>query len=257
MEEQGEKQARGRGRPREVERRPAGEGLPYERPLEDLPVTAKAVLAAAREILLERGAGGLTLEAVAAAAHVDVTTIHYHFGSKAGLLEALLDSLSHEALAAFAREAAGRQSAEERLRAYIESLRTYIREGGERGGGRAYFELIPYAYRDARLRERLAALNQWHVDTSLAIVAGEHWSDEQSARRAQSIGHLVFAAVDGIELHYDTDPECYPLDEVFDLLLRFALEETERLLGGDGGSPDGGDEGPGSIGDRSGGEIDR
>ena len=45
--------ARGRGRPREVERRPAGEGLPCERPLEALPLTAQTVLAAARGIVRE------------------------------------------------------------------------------------------------------------------------------------------------------------------------------------------------------------
>jgi phosphoglycolate phosphatase-like HAD superfamily hydrolase len=112
-------------------------------------------------------------------------------------------------------------------------VRSFIGSGSDRGGGRAYFELISAAYRDPSLRERLAALNRWYVDTCLAIIVGERLGDAHLALRARAVAHLVFAAVDGIELHYDTDPEDYPLDEVFDLLLRFALAEAERLLAAD------------------------
>jgi len=223
--------ARGRGRPREVERRPAGEGLPYEQPLEALPLTAQTVLAAARGILLERGMSGLTLEAVAGAAHVDVSTIYYHFGGKPGLLVALVDSLAHDALALFAREAMKAGTVEGRLRAYFEAVLGMIR-GGHGAGGRAYFELMPYAYRDPLLRERIAALNRWHVATSLALIVGVRPDSEELVRSAQAIGQLVFAAVDGIELHHDVDADAYPLDEVFEVLLRLVLAETRRLTGG-------------------------
>ena len=68
--------------------------------------------------------------------------------------------------------------------------------------------------------------------TSLAIIVGERADSAEIARSAQAIAHLVFAAVDGIELHYDMDPAGYPLDEVFELLLGFVLAETRRLTGG-------------------------
>ena len=84
----------------------------------------------------------------------------------------------------------------------------------------------------AEERLRIAALNRWHVATSLAIIVGERADSAEIARSAQSIAHLVFAAVDGIELHYDMDPAGYPLDEVFELLLGFVLAETRRLTGG-------------------------
>jgi len=231
--------SRRRGRPRQVERRAPGEGLPYQQPLDSLPATTRTMLDAARDVLLERGMNGLTLEAVAAAAHVDVTTIYYHFGSKAGLLEALIDSLFHEALAAFARQAATAESIAARLRAYIEAIRFYIRTG-ERTQGRAYFELVSSAYRDPRLRARLAALNEWHVEQSVATILG---SDEETRRavlgdaarrrRVWEVACFVFAAVDGIELHHDLDPERFPLDEACDVLLRCALAEVDRLLAGD------------------------
>ena len=91
---------------------------------------------------------------------------------------------------------------------------------GDGSSGRAYFGLMAYAYRE------------WHVATSLAIIVGERADSAEIARSAQAIAHLVFAAVDGIELHYDMDPAGYPLDEVFELLLGFVLAETRRLTGG-------------------------
>ena len=68
--------------------------------------------------------------------------------------------------------------------------------------------------------------------TSLAIIVGERADSAEIARSAQAIAHLVFAAGDGIELHYDVDPAGYPLDEVFELLLGFVLAETRRQTGG-------------------------
>ena len=73
--------------------------------------------------------------------------------------------------------------------------------------------------------------------TSLAIIVGERADSAEIARSAQAIAHLVFAAVDGIELHYcqrrcRVDPAGYPLDEVFELLLGFVLAETRGLTGG-------------------------
>ena len=225
--------ARGRGRPREVERRPAGEGLPYERPLDTLPVTAQAVLAASHGILIEQGVSGLTLEAVARAAHVDVSTVYYHFGGKPGLLEALVDSLAHDALTSFAREAMKAHTMEGRLRAYVKAIHGLLRES-DGNNGRAYFALMPHAYRDPSLRRRIAVLNQWHVATSLAIIVGDRADSAELTRSAQAIAHLVFAAVDGIELHYDMDPAGYPLDQVFDVLQRVVLAESRRLIAGEG-----------------------
>jgi hypothetical protein len=103
---------------------------------------------------------------------------------------------------------------------------------GDCSSGRAYFELMPCAYRDPSLRRRIAALYQQHVATSLAIIVSERADSAEIARSAQAIAHLVFAAGDGVELHYHMDPVGYRLDEVFELLLGFVLAETRRLTGG-------------------------
>src|SRR5262245_47776015 len=93
---------RGRGRPREVMRRGPGEGLPQgHRPADD-PSTTRAILDAAHRVLLRAGTKGLTLVVVAREAHVDVTTVSHHFGSRHGLIEALMDRLYADPSADFA-----------------------------------------------------------------------------------------------------------------------------------------------------------
>ncbi|MFC4314159.1 TetR/AcrR family transcriptional regulator [Steroidobacter flavus] len=52
------------------------------------------LLNAAARLILEKGAGNLTLEAVCNAAHVSKGGLLYHFDSKTALLEALVDDLT-------------------------------------------------------------------------------------------------------------------------------------------------------------------
>ncbi len=89
------RRARGRPRTARVTDRPAP-GLSIEDPLDSLPASARGILAAARTVLRERGFEGLTIEAVANEANVSRTLIPYHFGSRAGLVEILIDSLFHD-----------------------------------------------------------------------------------------------------------------------------------------------------------------
>jgi AcrR family transcriptional regulator len=54
--------------------------------------TREAILAAARRLLAEDGAEALSLDRVAAGAGVSRITVYHHFGSRSGLLQALLEA---------------------------------------------------------------------------------------------------------------------------------------------------------------------
>ncbi|MEU0488233.1 TetR/AcrR family transcriptional regulator [Nocardiopsis sp. NPDC006139] len=56
----------------------------------------RLLLAAARELLAERGVEGLTLEAVAARAGTGVGTVYRRFGDLAGLTHAMVDAQEYE-----------------------------------------------------------------------------------------------------------------------------------------------------------------
>ncbi len=60
--------------------------------------TRAQVLTAATEVLGESGNGGMSMRAVADRAGVRLSLVHYHFGSKQGLLDAVLDHLTEGVL---------------------------------------------------------------------------------------------------------------------------------------------------------------
>ncbi len=61
--------------------------------------TRTSLLDAARSVIRERGYSSLSTREVAAVARVPLSQIHYHFGSKQGLLVALLEYLNEQPLA--------------------------------------------------------------------------------------------------------------------------------------------------------------
>jgi AcrR family transcriptional regulator len=62
------------------------------------PETATALLEAAKKVLRQNGYSGLSTRDVAAAAGVPTSQIHYHFGSKQGMLLALFEYLNAQLL---------------------------------------------------------------------------------------------------------------------------------------------------------------
>jgi AcrR family transcriptional regulator len=203
---------RGRGRPREVERRRPGVGAPLSKGPADYPQTTRAILDAALRVVLSRGAQGLTLVAVAREAHVDVTTVSYHFGTRAGLIEGLMDHLYRGLVAEWVEQLQHLQSIEERVDAYFQSIRSMY---ADRDASQAYFEIVTLAMRDPALRARLARLNQWIVESYIEAMLGP----ETPGRRI--LGELTFAVVDGIDLHraIGTDVD-YPFEAVLELYER-------------------------------------
>jgi AcrR family transcriptional regulator len=65
-------------------------------PTADLSPTAARILEASKRLLDEKGFAGLTFEAIAAEAGENRASIRYHFANKAGLIEALADSVVHD-----------------------------------------------------------------------------------------------------------------------------------------------------------------
>src|SRR5215510_9352174 len=60
--------------------------------------TSTSILEAAKQVLRQNGHSGLSTRDVAAAAGVPLSQIHYHFGSKQGLMLALFDYLNAQLL---------------------------------------------------------------------------------------------------------------------------------------------------------------
>jgi AcrR family transcriptional regulator len=68
------------------------------RALAEKPVTRTALLEAAKKVLRQNGYSGLSTRDVAAAAGIPLSQIHYHFGSKQGMVLALFEHLNAQLL---------------------------------------------------------------------------------------------------------------------------------------------------------------
>ena len=191
---------RPRGRPKvaKVTDR-AAPGLSIEDPVGSLSASARGILAAARTLLRERGFEGLTIEAVANEANVSRTLIPYHFGSRAGLLEILIDSLFHDLAVGIWRmrsEAGGRG-----LDGYLELVRE---EGRDVPGQRDFFELMVLALRDPLLSRRVADLFAEYRELDLDMAGVDAGSG--SAWRRPAVGAVLQAIADGLALQAALDP---------------------------------------------------
>lgn len=91
----------------------------------DAAANRQRILAAARELLAEKGVEGLTMQAVAEAAGVGKGTVFHRFGDRDGLTGALIDEYMREFQEAFLRGApplGPGAPAAERLEAFVAEL---------------------------------------------------------------------------------------------------------------------------------------
>ena len=164
-----------------------GEGLPepllLEDPMEALAPTAQRILAAAQRLMAAGGFEALKLSAIAREAGESKASIGYHFGNKAGLVTALVDSLAHDANRGLMEETAAAPAGATRVRALIDG-ETRIAADAE--SFQAFFEILPHALRDPDLRERVAALYDGYRETVLRCLDASG-PDAQAALRPFAI----------------------------------------------------------------------
>ncbi len=184
-------------------------GLPRDHPMQSLPPTARSILEAARRVLAERGLEGLTIEAVANEANVSRTLIPYHFGSRAGLVAILFDSLFHD-LAVSVYGLAGPGGS---LPTFLDWIK---READDVQSQHDFFELIVAALREPELARRIATLYDDYRELTLEMAGVNGPADSDgAARRATAprrrrelaaIGSVLVAIEDGIGLQAALDP---------------------------------------------------
>jgi AcrR family transcriptional regulator len=109
------------------------------------------ILHAAQRVLVEKGFSGLTLRAIAAESGENSAMVQYYFGNKEGLVKAMIDSVFRDDQ----RDAAAAMSSatgEDWLPRFVDGLRTI----SESRSFRVFFDILPYALRNAGLRSRMA-----------------------------------------------------------------------------------------------------
>jgi AcrR family transcriptional regulator len=197
--------------------------------IDDLAPTARELLEAARRLLETEGYSSLTLKAIGREAGQNESLIGYHFGSKTGLLAALVDWLVYDIVRDLHARVLRLEEGEDQLHPAMVDARKLI---GDVESYRAFYDLMPHllATRNGRLRiARLYAtyreLNARALSSALA---------QARSPQARAVAAMHVALTDGLALQVLMDPGGV------DVLLAAELWEScvRRMLPEEQGSSD-------------------
>lgn len=183
-----------------------------ESPMSQLSPTALKILKSARRLLGRKGFGALSLENIAAEAHVTKSLIRYHFGSKAGLVEVLIEAAIHDANLALRDEVARNLESEKRARAVIEAQGSM---SADKRGFVEFYELLPHVVRDRALRPRGAALYDWY--RSIVVWALEKSGGSLDEADVEALAALTISVCDGLAIQLLLQPETFDHERAYRL----------------------------------------
>jgi AcrR family transcriptional regulator len=216
--------------------RPGRLRLPLADPLTSLPATAQRILKAATRLLAERGFEAVTLENVAAEAGVNKASIRYNFGNKAGMLMAVVDALIHDECLRIVADTENVPE-EERLHVAMLGIRRMITEADS---FRGFFDILPHAFRDPELRERMFSLYVWWYQQNLRWLGLGGNKDAMDSDMLMGLAELIAAIPDGLSVQAGLNPDGFDLSRplaTLEFLLRNSMEQliaiAEREAGQD------------------------
>ena len=218
--------------------------IPIEDPAPRLAPTAARILEAAKRVLARDGFPALTFANIAAEAGENPALIRYHFGSKAGLISTLIDSVMYLESVELIEELASVPPGEERRRALFQLHQTYARD---LRSYQMFYEVVPHILRDEELRPHLSALFDWYRKLDAWALGAQAGTDHPA--QLEPLALLTVAIADGVALQVQADPELDigPAFEIWRQLIMSYLDGSSGA-GAPGSGSDTGAPGSGSGG---------
>lgn len=174
-------------------------GLPGAFP--SLPPTARRLLAAARRLLARSGYNSLTIEAIGREAGENKALIRYYFGSKDGLLVALVDELVSEAVWQARQRLSVLSGQENGAHLVVEVARAF---SSDSEAYRLFYDLLPRLLEKPTMAQKLAHLYRIHRHlNSQALSLG---NGTESPEMVQDIAAMTVALTDGLALQLLAEP---------------------------------------------------
>jgi AcrR family transcriptional regulator len=181
--------------------------------------TRQALLDAAADLFAERGVEGASVDAIAEAADRTSGALYDHFGSKDGLLFALLEGWVDDVAAVIGAELFSATSLEERMAALWRNISRPVAGGGNWIA--LEHELWSYAARNEKAREYLARRYRTIWDQVNEGVA--EWADGDTDVAPALIGLLL-----GLEMMRRVDPDAVPEELAVAALTGVVTSRTAR-----------------------------
>ena len=175
---------------------------PAARDLADLPPTARRILAAAQDILAERGYEELTMTAISQVSGVNRALVSYYFGGKAGLLAALVDTLFQDPGVGLVEEVRSTLDGAERVEGFLDWQRRVSQNDRT---NRMLYELLPHALRDPEVRARFAEEYRVYREVDGDCLGGA--PRELSEEELEVLAAVSIAVVEGLGIQRALDPE--------------------------------------------------
>jgi AcrR family transcriptional regulator len=169
---------------------------------ERMPPTARRLLAAAQDILAERGYAELTMTAIAQVSGVNRALVSYYFGGKAGLLAALVETLFLNPDVGFVEEIRSARAGADRADAFLEWQR---RVSANDRTNRMLYELLPHALREPEVRTRFAGEYRDYRALDGECLSGA--PRELSEEELEALAAVSIAVVEGLGIQRALDPD--------------------------------------------------
>jgi len=167
-----------------------------------LPPTARRLLAAAQDILAERGFSELTMTAISQVSGVNRALVSYYFGGKAGLLAALVETLFLNPDVGFVEDIRSSRVGEDRADAFLDWQRRVSQNDRT---NRMLYELLPHALREPEVRARFAEEYRVYraVDGDCLAAAPRELSEAE----LDALAAVSIAVVEGLGIQRALDPD--------------------------------------------------
>ena len=206
-----------------------------EDPRAKLSPTALRVLEAARTVIVEEGFENLTLSRIGeVSGEKNVAAVKYYFGSKSGLVSAVLDTVLYDAMSALDASPGDGLADRDLLGLTVQTA--IVNQPSD--ALTILFEMLPHVLRDDELVGRLRAYYEAFFRLHFAQVLRQAEALEaapagRGERRPSAAGlaSLLSALGDGLAIQAMVRPERFDLLETLaalDVLLRHGLPLVER-----------------------------
>lgn len=179
--------------------RSAPPGLPGAGP--GLPPTAQRLLDAARRVLARSGYNSLSVEAIGREAGENKALIRYYFGSKNGLLVALVDGLVADTLRDTKQRLSALSSREDRSALVVETAEAILKD---QESYRLLFDLLPRLLENPSMARQLAELYRGYRDLNTRALWGDRV--EEAPEAVRNIAAMTVALSDGLAVQLLAEP---------------------------------------------------
>lgn len=188
--------------------------------------TREKIMQTATELVCERGYAGTSVDMICKRAGVVKTAVYWHFGSKAGLLAALVDQTNELWIDTISRDVSEAATPMERLDRLLTTMREIVTTRSQ------MLRVIEVVITEsANLDpEVVQAVKNLHLRTMTAIAGGFDDTLGEALPSSRLLAHTITSLMHGIHRHYLLYGDEIDLDLFFDDMRRTVLASVSERL---------------------------